>query len=531
MGDWLSSHQAGFRRIGTALGVAAVAAWLLAHASPVAHPVTYDEAFCVYNGVRVIEGQVPFRDFFSFVPAGTYYLLAGPLAAAGDRPETAARYAALAAVFLAWLVAFFTLRRAGGPGFPAGPVSVLLPVCLFPFAPFALHHWFSTAAYFAVIGVAWVLWEGRQGWARWLGAGLLAALAGWCLQTDGVLALALVVLSALGTAPGWKPAVRRLLLLGGGVLGGSALLWSPILWAGGLHEAVRDLVWWPLHNYYRAGNQNDSPLLGDLPARFGLLRGLASEFPQPAGALVALAGALLYVVVLASAAVCVGLAFYAAALILLRRRPPATRIMAVSMATILSLSFFVRLHPTWIHFLYAFVSVFLMWALEGARRSRDSGRRRTAWWVCSVALLAAGVVYHGREWLGRVPEAWEYTDVDRVDRESPLCRSIRSLEFLKPGDTIAVFPTGGNVYLYTYPAAVGYTYFCALEDRYNDEYDHRVVAAQIEERKPKAVFIHRVKASAFLEDGGPVGAVLKRDYRVAGGSPSVVMLVRAGKDP
>ena len=64
-----------------------------------------------------------------------------------------------------------------------------------------------------------------------------------------------------------------------------------------------------------------------------------------------------------------------------------------------------------------------------------------------------------------------------------------------------VIPTGGNVYLYTYPAAIGYTYFFPLQDHYNDMEDHRIVARQIERCKPKAILIHKVSYQDFLALG------------------------------
>lgn len=511
-------------------GVALVLVFLVLLASPLAYRVSEDESTYIYDGQRVAMGQVPFRDFFNFSPPGTYYLLAGASVLAGGRPETAGRYLVLAAALMAWAGCYLLLRRIGG-GFPAGLVSALFPVCLYPFAPFSPHHWLGTCSFvWAAVVAARLLDKPTWRWG-WVLLGSLAGLTLWFMQTEALFCVVMGSLAALVAGGSLRDVLRRLSLALAGGVGASALLWGPLVVAGGGAQAWRDVVVWPLTHYSRPGNPNDLPLLVDLPGRLHDLWSAPGPGRSPFDVAAALAGTALYAVVglgvlaaLAAAAWALGAAFR-------RRRLPPGPVTVASLLVIVAVGSFARINPTWVHLIYVVVpavpflaSALLVEALPGPGTWR-------ALKVASSLLLLMGLAYHGRFLAHHIPDRWELTDVDRVDRESPLNRSLREGGLLRPHDTLVVLPSGGSVYLYTAPAAIGYTYLFPLEDRYNDLHDHSVAAKEIVARRPRLVLIHKVRYKAFMIPGDPLYEVLHDLYTPISETPAVVVLELSSTRP
>ncbi len=83
--------------------------------SPVINPPKWDEFIVIYDAHRVATGQVPYRDFFNFIPPGVFFALAVMSKAAGGTTLTLGRYAALMVV-LATAVAFGVDPQAEGLG-------------------------------------------------------------------------------------------------------------------------------------------------------------------------------------------------------------------------------------------------------------------------------------------------------------------------------------------------------------------------------------------------------------------------------
>lgn len=116
--------------------------------------------------------------------------------------------------------------------------------------------------------------------------------------------------------------------------------------------------------------------------------------------------------------------------------------------------------------------------------------------------------------------------MDRVDRESALNQSLRALPFMGAGDTIAMLPFGANTYLYTYPAAVGYTQLFVLELDHHTVEDHGRVAREILQRRPKLVLLHAVSEASFMAPGDPISRVVRDGYVRWTQTPTVVAYLR-----
>jgi len=508
-----------------ALGVFGFSVLLL---SPLFNRVSEDESTYVYDAHRLAVGRLPYRDFFTFSPPGVYYLLAGAASATGLGPETAERWAVLAAVVASWL-AFAWASSARGRSFQLAAMSALFPLGLYPFAPFSSPH--QCLALSFLVGTAallpWV-WNEKPKVAALFVAGFLAGASGMFVQTDGAIGLVMAVFGGLAGSRTIRDAVRRMLWSLGGAGCAVALCLAPIAAGGGLAAFWQDAVIWPFTHYKQPGNINDLPMLFDLVQT---VHGIWSP-PEPSGNLnrflEAACGSVLFAAVVAGTAAALGCSLFALGKSALERRRLHPSAFTAAVLTPFALGFYILGTPTWVHLLFLATPVLCLWIL--AYEHYLSGNRRAKRWALVAVLffLAAGILYHGRTALYRLPKGWELWDVDRVDRESPLNQSLRASPLLKPGDTIVVLPTGGNVYLYTYPAAIGYTYLFPLEDGYHGLDDHIRAAAEIEKKRPKLILIHKIRLKAFLGDGGPLARVIRRDYSPSPGSPAIALFVRNG---
>jgi hypothetical protein len=511
-----------------ALGFLFLGIFLLLQVSPVLNPVTYDESNLVYDGARLSQGEIPYRDFFNFVPPATFCLMAGVHPILPDRPETAERYLVVTLVFLTGLAWFLALEQPGRKRYEALASAAFFLVCLYPFSPFAPHHWFALAFLIPAIALGQILSRRRESVRAWFLPGLAAGLALCTLQTAGFFACAFIAVLILSSRDGRQVAVLRVLWSVLGWAAGLLLCLGPLFLAGAGRSLWRDLVAWPMANYHRSGNPNDVAFLSDLPERLAHLWTFTGPGGPAASFVRAISGSVLYVGILVAALACL-VASICTFVRFLRRRRPEPPVLATATLTVLVFGVFARSNPTWVHLVYGLPAVLFAW-LCALASSTGRPLRRARVTAAVLVILVSGLVYRIGLLSAAPPTPRQLTDVDRVDRDSPLNRSLRAWSYLKPGDKIVVIPTGGNVYLYTYPAAIGYTYFFPLQDHYNDMEDHRIVARQIERCKPKAILIHKVSYQDFLAREDPVSRLLKSRYRKEGETPALIILARKGSD-
>ena len=512
------------RQAAAMAGLAGIGLFLVLQVSPRLNQVTYDESNIVYDASRLHQGQVPYRDFFNFVPPNVFYTLYVAQRLLPGKPETASRYAVAAFMMAFTVLLYGGLRRARWTRAESLALAAVTPVCLYPFSAFALHYWLATALLMGVIVIAPSLCEGRRT-ASWVAMGALAGLCAGFLQTEGAYA-ALVAAILVASAPGSAiERLRRGVLSACGAGLGLLAGVGPLALLGAGPRLVRDVVFWPLVNYRKGGNPNDVGLLADLPDR---LASLLSGWGQAAGdKVLAVVGMGLYGAVLALTAGLLVLAGLAA----VRSVRPGRRAplpLAASALTLASMAAFWCTNPTFVHLIYALAPLTGIWAfaLSG---ERPQVRRLAV--VTAAAMVMIGVGFQAVRVTRLLPAPLGLTDVDKPDRDVPFNRFLRAWDYLRPGERIAVMPTGGNIYLFSYPAAIGYTYFFPLADRYNDMEDHEVVASQIARGHPALVAVHAVSWLAFQAPEDPVGRVLRNDYRPIGETSVLVLLVPKDRWP
>lgn len=169
-----------------------------------------DEGVTAMGAWRVVQGQVPYRDFFAITTPLSFYLLALAFKIGGVTILTERLMGVALGVILVVLTARLSTRIIASPVFAVFPVAVLCQAGV-AFWPFPSHHWVANVLVLGSLLSALRSLESLP--FRWSSiAGLFAALAFWTLQDQGTylwLGVGLLVLPwlpkdlALRCAGGW----------------------------------------------------------------------------------------------------------------------------------------------------------------------------------------------------------------------------------------------------------------------------------------------------------------------------------------
>jgi len=210
-----------------------------------------DEGIVLTGADRILHGEVPYRDFFSFYTPGSFYLAALVFRIFGDSLVVARISLAIAGA--ACSVVTYLLSRRVCPRGVALFVAALATVVGVPYRFLVLHNWYSTALACLALYAAVRLLETRKTvWA--FAVGSLASLTILFEQSKGAglclgLALGFLMLWTVGR----ESVPSRLESLG--LLSGFA--WPFLLtfaYFGAQHASgimVQDWLW-PLHHYTQA---------------------------------------------------------------------------------------------------------------------------------------------------------------------------------------------------------------------------------------------------------------------------------------
>ena len=241
--------------------VSAVFFWLVLLIA-VAQPLQYlhltfleyssgDEGFLLAGALRILRGQVLYRDFHSILAPGSFYLTAFWFRLFGPT--------LVAARWLAWLINALLIaglwllgRQMRLSRISLGLVFLAQVAVGFYAWPILSFHWMANAAVILSAACLAASENERRGWL--LAAGALAGIAGLMLQDEGGY---------------WVLLVFVLLLLSGGdgrwgriayFVAGVALAASPLMVCLLVHtpvsQIIDDVLWSPLRYYHQnAGNR------------------------------------------------------------------------------------------------------------------------------------------------------------------------------------------------------------------------------------------------------------------------------------
>lgn len=209
-----------------------------------------DEGLLAYGAVRVMNGEIPHRDFVSVQPPLSYYTAAIVFKLFGTS-LLSLRVFGLSIFLLLPLLIYAVARKFVGPlaSLGAAAPACILGMPYMRFVPFAVWQGI-TVSFAAMLLLVWAVRSKR----RWLAfpAGMLVVISGILRHDQGFYtAVAMMVLVvALSFAQTGPHNLQRLLLLW---LGGIAIVGIPLLiiwWRiGALPETFRQLVVFPFATY------------------------------------------------------------------------------------------------------------------------------------------------------------------------------------------------------------------------------------------------------------------------------------------
>jgi hypothetical protein len=168
---------------------------------------TDDQSLFFARAVRILQGQVPYRDFLEIVTPGTELIYAVGFRLFGVHAWVMPMWTIATGLAFSLLITYIAAQIVDGP-------SVWLPALLFLVFDFnsaldLTHQWFST---FAALAMVAVLMGGLSG-RRIFSAGLLGAVAILFTQTKGTLVVVGVALYLIGvTKPRDTNLARRVAL-------------------------------------------------------------------------------------------------------------------------------------------------------------------------------------------------------------------------------------------------------------------------------------------------------------------------------
>jgi 4-amino-4-deoxy-L-arabinose transferase-like glycosyltransferase len=211
-----------------------------------------DEGTLVYGAQRVVEGALPYRDFFEVMGPGSFYWLGLFFKLFGTRWLVARGLLLLTGVATVMLMYWLT-RRLDHSRSAILPAAFFLVISI-PIWPAANHHWDSNL--FALLAVgAFCLWQDKGRKAYLPIAGVVAGITSCFMQQKGLLLLLAFLVVAF--ISGYQAKERRskilsnLGLLTAGYAGVGSFVLIFFYLAGGLSDLLYANLLWPLSNYHK----------------------------------------------------------------------------------------------------------------------------------------------------------------------------------------------------------------------------------------------------------------------------------------
>ncbi len=229
-----------------------------------------DEGIILDAAERMVHGQAPYRDFFTYMSPGSYWLQEGAFRLFGLNLP-AGRVVVIfdfgvECALLFWLTARLAGRKAG---FAATALFFAFQVSR-PDYLLAQHRMDSEAL--SLLSIALCLEGRRRGAWYWLAAGVLAVAAGVCTPSMALLApVTLVWLLAE------RPLRRFLVPYIGGLCAGAVAVAAALMATGSLRAFVEQMIWLR-RNYSDVNVMPYGSLIGGYGAALGTATGTARVF-------------------------------------------------------------------------------------------------------------------------------------------------------------------------------------------------------------------------------------------------------------
>ena len=251
----------------TRSGAVRIAPWVLAVAclvplliAGIGTPLNvYDEGNLLTAAQRVLQGDVPYRDFWSAYPPGQMLVVAAIMSMTG--PDVLGPRVYDVVVRAATVIVTYLLARRCTSRLPAAAAAVVAAVAL---AAVGRHYLYPVGPAYLLALVALLLWlvalqdrSGRGGGTAVVASGLalgLAALVRWDIAGYAALGLAIAsTLAALSRDKELAARARRALLWGGLVAAGTAAAgYLALVGWSGVAPVWTEVFWFPLTTLHEA---------------------------------------------------------------------------------------------------------------------------------------------------------------------------------------------------------------------------------------------------------------------------------------
>lgn len=214
-----------------------------------------DEGVTLTMAERILHGQIPYRDFFTFVTPGSPYLMALWFKLFGPS-YLVARNVLLTYAGIFGALTYLLARRLGGRSAALWAAALLILGCM-PSRFLVLHNWDSTL--FALLAIYCAQsWLGSAGWPLPFLLGITTSATVLTEQSKGAgLVLGLVIAALALNVPlrsRYRPRAREL----SAVVVGFAIPWAIVFAYFASQHAIPGMLadWlWPLHHFNSAVNR------------------------------------------------------------------------------------------------------------------------------------------------------------------------------------------------------------------------------------------------------------------------------------
>lgn len=197
-----------------------------------------DEAYVVLGARRMLEGELPYRDWFSYLSPGSYCVSVPWMALLGSGQLGTRSLMVLISALQGLVVWQLTAPLSRAWRALAWLLWATLGIMEIPILN---YHWFSLLWY-SLATLAARSWVGGSQRAA-VATGVLVALAGWTLQSEGLAGVLLLVVTwAVFRPPGLLRALLGL-LIASLVLWGPFLPWLPQIWQQSVLSLADHLDW------------------------------------------------------------------------------------------------------------------------------------------------------------------------------------------------------------------------------------------------------------------------------------------------
>lgn len=450
-----------------------------------------DEFTNMSQALRVMRGEVMYRDFFELIAPLSFWLLALVYKLFGASLAVTNIFQALIVALTAWQTRALARQLGVGPWVSWLPAFILV-MGLYPHWPGYSHHWVALPLVLAALQLG-VKSLAEPHWKWWAPAGLACGLTTLTLHSDGLVLLitllGFVGLYAVlgGSTPrdaGWAAAG----LFGGFVA--TLAVGAGFLASQGALAAAWDNVWvWTFKNYQVEGGLNHHPPLTDLPTILSPVK----EVPGWYGRVYHFLTLFGFTLGTAGFALAWGLGLLWRRT---RRGPGVSREEAelglVAMAALAFVALALRGRADFIHVAFYAVPAALLatllahrWAV---RSTSDEGVLLR--WVplgalATFALTGAlmfvkGAVSHPEVWLSSAsPDA-------RVT-QAPVLQYLKANA--RPGDLVAAAPYGGYYYFYGPRPASRFSHMFPPAFGFTPKEDFQTFAHELATRRPAFIVV------------------------------------------